>query len=686
MQHTSRRSKSPSKGQGNRDSMASPDQAFAQAQRLAAAGRLEEAATAAARILDDRCDHAGALQLFVAIRCRQERFRDAMDALRRAVAQHPDDPDLCAQLGDVSWAAGDVNTAVACYRKTLAKRPGDAQTQNNLGAALKARGEVDEAIACFRAAVAASGELVFPRKNLAEALLARGDVPEAIEQYEQAVRLAPRDAELHNALGTCLVRSGRLPEAIDRFRAALELRGDNAEIEHNLAGALKLAGNIEEAVVHARRAVQLQTDFVTARITLGNLLTEQGHVAEAITHYEHAVQLAPENWIALNNLGSALVDLGRFDEATDRLEAALRANPGYAPAYHNLTDLAKEGYYELSADQVTRMEGLIEQQDAPADERSVLQFSLAAWLEANRRYDEAFAAYEAANRLEYDASVAAGVPFDPAAHRELIDATLDTFSRELFKDARNWGSTDETPVFVVGMPRSGTTLVAQIIASHPEAVGADELETIGRLANQISTVGKVDLVYPRSVPHATEETIRESASRYSQGLKRRRLAARRVVDKMWHNFLFLGLIALLFPRARVVHCRRDARDVCFSCFARRLDRISWCWRFEDIGFYFREYERLMNHWSDVLPVAIYEVGYERLVGHQEEVSRGLIDFCGLDWHEGCLNFFESDGSVRSASRVQVRRPLYEASIGRWKHFENHLGKLEVALGASDASA
>ena len=355
---------------------------------------------------------------------------------------------------------------------------------------------------------------------------------------------------------------------------------------------------------------------------------------------------------------------------------------GSIPTTHwrsnQLGDLSINGEYDFTDIQLEQIKKIRAKHGGLQENRIAAGFTYAGILEKKGRYSAAFEAYTLANNLNREAAQTKGILFQPERHIERIQQTIDFFNDEVFhgKETVNLGNKTEVPIFIVGMPRSGTTLVEQIISSHPQAAGAGELGGIEQMSLQMSTAAKSQHAYPDCIRDLTVDTAQALSQEYLEKLMRDKGLSQRIVDKTWYNFYFLGMIALLFPDARVVHCLRDPRDVAVSCFFSNFNSIHWSWKIEDIIAYYTSYLRLMKHWQSVLPIKIFDVSYENLVRNQEKISRQLVDFCGLDWSDDCLTFYNNQRAVQTASRVQVRKPIYDKSIARWKHFENELSLLE----------
>jgi FkbM family methyltransferase len=536
--------------------------------------------------------------------------------------------------------------AEACFRRAAEVRPGHADSWNRLGAVLLAQGKPAEAVPHFRQALAIQPDLVDAHNNLGNALGRLNDVDSAIASYREVLRLRPDLAEPHYNLGTALMTKARSAEAAAEFR----------------------------------EAVRLKPDFADALTNLGGILAAEGQDDEAMACYRRVLELCPNRPEAHANLATSLLEEGRQEEAVAHFREALRLNPYQVAA---LASVAIHGLFPLSDTEVGRVRALLAEPRLPPGDACVLEFGLANMRSRAGEHDLAFDHFRRGNDLRRGIFHKLGVAFDPRAHRAWIDRMIGTCDAGYFERARGAGVDSETPVFVVGMPRSGTTLVEQILAAHPQVYGAGELREVMQVAEALPGELGSPARYPECLAGAPAAALRGQAERLLARLERRGGGAGRVVDKMPENYLHLGLIATLFPRARVIHCRRDPLDTCVSCYCSYFRGLPFTWDLQDLGKYHRQYRRLMDHWREVLPLQMLEVDYEDLVANQEEVSRRLVAFAGLDWDDRCLAFHENRRAVHTVSTLQVRRPMYASSVGRWRRYEAHLGPLQEALAGPD---
>ncbi len=614
--------------------------------------------------------------------------------------------------------AGRLDQAEELYRGILQDEPQQPQALHLLGVRLHQAGRHHEALDLMQQALAAQGPEPNLHSNLAAVTLALGRLVEAEAHCREALRLNPHLPDAWCNLGITLRRKGLPVEAMQALREALRLRPHhveagrhlrevasapplppqlavllarlkervrlapaNPQLRYDLGLMLLAAGQPGPAAQHLEEALHLRSDFVEAWTSLGTARQQLGQADEAVRCYRSALRANPAHAPAHTLLGYALKSLGNTDEARAELLDAVRLAPNDSQALYFLSELAAAGAYCFPDEEMRRLAALAAQPDLPIDDRCRLHFALAQLLDRSGAYDQAFAHCRQANALRQEIDRRCGNIHDPAAQSLFADRQMAFFTQAYFDQLRSFGSDSDVPIFVVGMLRSGTTLAEQIIASHPLAHGAGELRDIGHLVVTLGQrLGGVD-EYPYCLARLDPATARALADEYLQRLRQLGGSAVRVVDKFPTNFLYLGLIATLFPRARIVHCHRDPVDTCLSCYFQNFgDPLPFKLDLAHLGHYYGDYERLMAHWVRVLPLPIFELSYEELTADQEGVSRRLLAFCGLEWVERCLRFNETARAVQTASALQVRRPMYRSSVGRWRHYEAHLQPLLQALG------
>ncbi len=481
----------------------------------------------------------------------------------------------------------------------------------------------------------------------------------------------PAHPTYHNTLGTALYDGGRPAEAIASFRRALALDANFAEAHINLGNAFYDMGKLDAAVESFRRAVTCQPDQAAWHANLGHALLDSGAVEDAVAALSEAVARDPTLAQAHNLLGDARRTQGDFEAAKAAYWRAIEIDPRYVEPYCASLELEPAA---ADDERIAILEALRGDENLALSEAIQLQFALGRIYAALGRHDDAFAAYRTGNALRNRRAADLGQRFDVVGHRRRVDRLTAAFTAPFFVERREYGVASELPVVIVGVPRSGTSLVEQIVASHPAVHGAGELPELGKMATGTGTP------FPDWLEWLDADAARSLAERYLRRLRALSPAASRITDKMPGNFFFLGLLAVILPQARVIHCRRDPLDNCVSCYFHNFThRHIFSNDLENLGAYYRAYQRLMCHWRETLPLAMLEVDYEALITNQEKTSREIIAFLGLNWDPGCLSFERNPRAVTTASNVQVRRGLFTTSVGRWRAYEKHLGPLKKAL-------
>jgi tetratricopeptide (TPR) repeat protein len=487
------------------------------------------------------------------------------------------------------------------------------------------------------------------------------------------VQLRPRSAESHIDLGSLLKEKGELDAAVKCYSRALELSPQDVNALMGLGHALQKKGALIEARAHCRRAVELQPENAEAHNALGDVLKEQGTLDEALLAFRRAIELRPTFAECLSTLGTVFEELGRFPEAEESLRAAVRYNCRPAFAQFKLAEILRG---KLAEEDLARHQNLLADPDLTDTQRFLLLFGLARVCDAKGDYAAAAGHLAQANALQRADFNKRGRPYNRDTYEALAAGLIEACTPEFFRRVRDFSLDTELPVFVVGLPRSGTTLVEQVLASHPQVFGAGEIllagGTLAGFGGDIS--GQV-----QGLQAMDRETAARAAQQHIEKLASLAPAAQRIVDKLPENYLHLGMLAALFPRARFIHCRRDFRDVALSCWTTPFGEVRWANDQDDIVARVRVYRQIMDHWRQVLPVPIMEVDYEDTVGDLEGVARRLVAFCGLEWAPSCLEFHRTERAVATASAVQVRQPVYKTSVQRWRNYAPYLAPLFARL-------
>ena len=671
---------------------------FLLGQALEDRGLLERAAASFARATTLSPDFADAHSDLGNVLLQLGRTDAAIASCRRALALRPDFAAALGNLANAERARGDLTAAIAGYRRLLDLEPGLAQAHHNLGSALLEAGDGEAAIDCFQRALQLRPDDAFALARLTQALATADRSAEAIPYYEAQLARAPL-AEALQDFATLLVGLRRYPAAVQRYREALAGAAGNARLHSNLGHALHCLGDFRGAIEHCRQALALDPGLAEAYLNLGNALLALSEVHSAAGCYRAGLAVAPGHAPLLTALAMAERALGQLGEAEASARQALAVQPAAADTLALLGNLAGDrGRFE-EAERLLN-EALAVDPELPealiglsrvrkmtqADEpwRATTERVLARGLPlghainlqhaAGKYYDDV-GEYEAAfehHRRGNELSRASGLRYDRAATTRRVSQILAAFGPDATIGLQPAWGPSERGVFIVGMPRSGTTLAEQILASHPQVHGAGELLYWNFAADA-----------ERQAPPATRAaTIAELGREYLATLATRSSDAARVIDKLPSNFENIGLIHAALPSARFIHLQRNPLDTCLSIYFQGFSTAhAYATDFVDLAHYYREYRRLMAHWRATLPPEVLlEVRYEALVGDPEGWSRRMLAHIKLPWNPRCLDFHRTERPVLTASSWQVRQPIGRSSVGRWRHYQRHLGPLREALG------
>ncbi len=532
-----------------------------------------------------------------------------------------------------------------------------------------------------------------------------GNNKNAITASLRAISLDPNHLDAHRNAGQAYMRITQPQSAIPHYHKYVVLCPNDPVALYNLGNALNQQGSNTDALKWLKRAVEQKADYLDAHMSLGYTFKNLGCITQATNSFKKVLELDKNKLQAKLELGLCQQLLGNYDEALLVFDEILTKDPNQISAASGKAYVhSRMGNHQLAYEeikfllkvknpnaQVLQIFGMIADKINKTDDainaltkflsnypennatHSNLKLQLGRLYESKKKYNEAFTYYSAAKLNGNQISNS-----DP--YIKLMEAAKKQFNADFFSEVKNTGNTSEVPIFIIGMPRSGTTLVEQIIASHSCVYGAGELpdffETLTRLRNNPMYAKNSDLL----IPPPNEIDLAQEANNYLETLEDLANDVTRVTDKMPHNFILLGLIALLFPKARIIHCKRHPLDTCLSIFFNPFSEVhGYANRLEDLGKHYIVYMDLMNHWKQVLPLKIFEIQYEDLINDQETTSKRLINFCDLEWEESCFSFYKTDRSIATMSSDQASKPIYSSSIGRWKHYEKHLTPLMMLL-------
>jgi tetratricopeptide (TPR) repeat protein len=535
-------------------------------------------------------------------------------------------------------------------------------------------GRIDLAVQHYERALILKPDYAEAHNNLGVALAKLGRFKDAIAHYERAITLERDYADAYINLGVARMAQGMVGDAVACFETALGLNPDHAGAHYSLGLALGAQGKTCEAAAHYERAVILKPDWADAHNNLGNLRGAQGNPDGAAAHYLQALAIDPDHAEAHNNLGNNLLEEGKFDDALAHYDCSIAVNPANTEAHYHRAQI--KTFRRDDAD-LAVLKALAEGSDLPPNRAAFAHFALAKAFEDMEDHARAFAHLRKGNDLKRSQ-----IHYDEAAVLRGFQRTSAAFDRRLLERLYGAGDPSPAPIFVLGMPRSGSTLIEQILASHPGIYGAGELTALPAAINAAVSAPGWPVPYPECVPALGGAALRRMGRDYLARLPAVPNSQIRIVDKCPGNFLNIGLIRLILPNARIIHTTRDPIDTCLSCYSSLFKSgVLFGYDLAESGRYYRAYREVMIHWRSVLPAdAILDVSYEDVVNDLGGQARRLVDYCGLPWDERCLSFNKTDRPVRTASAVQVRQPLFRSSLQRWRKYEADLGPLLHELG------
>ncbi len=644
-----------------------------QARAAIAANRLAEARDAYRAICEIRRADQAAWLMLGKLDAQLGRLADAELDFREALAisGSGSQPEIYHALGTVLEAQGRLDEAIECFRKAVLLKPGFVAACNDLGVALQTAGRLEEAATSYAHTLRLKPDFAIASYNLGTVLKDLGRFDEAIGQFESAVLYRPHYPEAYNAMGLVQQAQGELADASRSYLQAIELAPNYADACGNLANVCKDTGLLDQALEFARRAVRLLPQNPALHVILGNVYRQIGDLDGALLTYRRAGTLSPGYEDALAG-EAAILDLkGQRDAAfriIDPLVTAGCRHPNVTTVYAALGKTSRRQREAISI-----LKKSLEEPGLWSAQRSRLHFQLGQLYDSLAQYDRAFEHFSLGNTIK-------GQCFDAEAHSTFIDLLIKTFDQEFLAQAPRPAQLSDRPVFIVGMPRSGTSLIEQILASHPQVHGAGELREINRIAVQLRDLLGMDDARPACATRLSPDLANAMSQQYLGLLSELAPDARRVTDKMPTNFLHLGLIGLLFPAARIIHCKRDPRDTCLSCYFHDFSGVHpYAYDLQSLGAYYVQYRRLMAHWAGTLSIPIKDVVYEEVIDAPETTIREIVDFSGLDWDRRCLSFHQTERVTRTASYNQVRQPIYSSAVCKWKHYEEYIEPLTAAL-------
>ena len=630
-------------------------------------------------------------------------LQEAESICRRALPVTRQDPNIMCLLGEISLRLKRPQEAKTWYGSVLKLQRQFPRAQEGMGLALLADGQPEEAAEFLRKAAQAAPGRSVTKFALGRALAEAGHAAESDEAIREGIRLNPQKAAMVKAeeaqlagnleeaekhlrqilgvdpddpralrmLGNIALEANRHKAARRMLRRAVELQPDFAPGWNDLANVYMKTDDYGQALEAVGRAIELDPSLAMIHVTRGNILTRAQRHEESLDAYRDALEINSVNVAALSGMGHVLKTIGRQDDAIASYRECIVAHPYFGEAYWSLANLKT---FRFSPEEVETMERMVADENLPDEARVNFQLSLGKHYENEKDFDRAFEHYRQGNDLRRQHEM-----YDPVQTQVIHDRIIKVFDREFLQERKDWGDPDPSPILIVGLPRSGSTLIEQILASHSMVEGTMELPDLSRVILDMARVGKAGRPrkeYPETAKLLDEEEAGALGRRYLETTRRYRTDKPFFIDKMPNNFPSIGLLDLILPNARVIDARRHPLDSCLGSYKQLFFKgQSFTYEQFELGHYYLQYRRMMDHWNEVLPGKVLEVNYEDMVNDQETQTRRLLAYCGLPWEDQCLRFYETDRAINTASSEQVRQPIYRGALNFWRNYEPHLGEL-----------
>lgn len=601
---------------------------------------------------------------------RQGRSGSAVKRLKHILRSFPDFPPAVEELGNALLAQNKPDQAIDAFQQALKINPENAAVMIKLGKIYSKLGRKDEANEMYQSALAL--EPTKERVATAAQAFARGQTEEAEKICRQVLREHPNEVDAMRLLASIANKLEQRDDAIILLERAVELKPKFAGAWADLAETYTESEKFGEALDAVQRVIKLQPNMPFGHMIRGSILGKKDDHEGAINAFKEALEIEPEHIGSNMGLGNTLKTIGRYDEAVKSYKKCIEAQPLFSEAYWSLANLKT---YSFDDDEIKNMEKHVQSQDLTPASKAFFHIAIANAKEKQMKYGEAWYHFHTGNELRRTSEI-----YDSVTTQVTHDALIETFDEEFVNSTKGSGCQSDAPIFILGLPRSGSTLIEQILASHSRVEGTRELPDISLLGRRLTKSKPPGIKYPDAVKHMTDEEKIEYGESYLETSKRYRTDKPRFIDKMPNNFAHIGFIKTILPNAKIINAKRHPLDSCVSSFKQLFYKgQSWSYDLFEIGEYYLEYERMMDHWHSLYPGEIYDIQYENIVNNQEDESRALIQYCGLDWEDSCLKFYENKRSVNTASSEQVRQPIYKGAMYAWKNYESEIGALKDIL-------
>ena len=645
-------------------------EAYQNAVSLMEDGNFSLAEQQLAEILKEEPNDPNFLRLSGVSSIEQGNPQAALIPLSRVIKIAPDFAKAYEDIATAYFLMGDLEQSEKYLKKSLELDPKVFTAWKSLGDILFDQGKKEEANKAYKEALKTDSR--YEEMTKAMALISKGQSVEAESIYRGILAKDPKNVDALRLLALLASRNGAIDQAIGMLLKCTELAPDYAMAWDNLGKMYRQKEDYIKSIKCLQKATELRPEWPQGWAGLGTVYTRASLHEEGIQAYLKSISLKDNQPRVHLSLGHVYKTIGLQEESIKSYKKTIELDPQNGEAYWSLANLKT---YRFTNEEVSEMLEQLKNKDLPDREKVHFQFSLGKSYEDEKKFKRSFDFYLRGNNLNRGRNT-----YDPKAIEAMVEREIRFFNNEFFKKRETWGARNNDPIFIVGLPRSGSTLIEQILASHSDVEGTMELPNMLNIARKLGNTSREGSNYPEILDSISKSESVELGEQYIKETQRLRSKSPYFIDKMPNNFSHVGLINLILPNSKIIDARRNPMDTCFSCFKQLFARgQAFTYDLQEIGRYYLSYIRLMDHWQKVLPDKVYLVEYEKMISNQEEETKKLLKFCDLSFQENCLKFYENKRAVKTASSEQVRQPIYKRGINYWKNFEESLVDLKVSL-------
>jgi tetratricopeptide (TPR) repeat protein len=633
------------------------------------AGRTAVAVTACEEALKEYAGDANLMCLAAKANLVLKHFDNAKRLIDEAVRQHPDFAVAHDVYGDLLLIQGQTESAVKAYEQAMRLDPTRSLLLTKIENARELTASTPEALSQTEENAVPGKRMAFGDEiHNAQQRHKSGEPNEAEKIYRGILKRDPNHIEAARLLAGLAVEKNQYRDAEVFLRHAASNAPDYGRVWIDLTNVLREQEKLDEAMECALKVLEMAPDKAEPHMLIAGVAGSMGRHEDAIEHYEKALEISAERPGAMSSMAHHLKTIGRQQDAVVMYRKAIEVKPDHSEAYWSLANLKT---FRFAEDEVQAMHTLLNDDELPDESRVHLNNALGLHYEAHKDFDRAFLHLDKCNFLRRQSEI-----YDPVETEAGVDQIIKVIDAEFIDKHKGLGNSDDSPILIVGLPRSGSTLIEQILASHSQVDGTFELADLPKVVKRIRRFSKKRASFPGNLLEVSPEHWKKIGQDYIDSTQRFRADAPYFIDKNPNNFIFIGLLRIALPGAKIINATRHPLDSCFGTYKQLFaSGQPFSYDLTELGEYYVQYQRLMDHWNRIAPGFSLDVRYEDVVGDLEGQVRRILDFCNLPYEENCLRFHETERAVKTASSEQVRQPIYSSSVNLWRNYESHLGDL-----------